>query len=241
MADDKKKATIVIKKVKKGGGHGHHGGAWKVAYADFVTAMMAFFMVMWLLGADEETKASISNYFNNPTAAWRPELKTPDTIPLGNQTGAGDDVLKGADGEVPEDLVQTPSPVIDREPGSVGSVQSDGDLSGEDIAAADSITFSIPETDLLAPNDSKIIHGEKNTILQRLRRVTRQYKGRLVIRGAYEDFGDISYEAQNHRIVAIKQFMVDRHWASDEMTTTALARSREGHARTIEFTFSKRD
>jgi chemotaxis protein MotB len=41
---------IIIKKIKKKGGHGHHGGAWKLAYADFVTAMMAFFLLMWLLG-----------------------------------------------------------------------------------------------------------------------------------------------------------------------------------------------
>src|ERR1700759_3083422 len=42
-------APIIIKKIKKGGGGGHHGGAWKVAYADFVTAMMAFFLLMWLI------------------------------------------------------------------------------------------------------------------------------------------------------------------------------------------------
>ena len=46
------KKVIVIKKVKKGHG-GHHGGSWKVAYADFVTAMMAFFLVMWILGMDK--------------------------------------------------------------------------------------------------------------------------------------------------------------------------------------------
>lgn len=58
------KGITVIRKKKKGGGHGgHHGGAWKVAYADFVTAMMAFFMVMWLMGSDEETKLAIEAYF----------------------------------------------------------------------------------------------------------------------------------------------------------------------------------
>ncbi len=51
-----------FKKVE--GGHGHHGGAWKVAYADFVTAMMALFMVMWLLASsDQQTRKEISNYF----------------------------------------------------------------------------------------------------------------------------------------------------------------------------------
>lgn len=55
---------IIIKKVKKGGGHGHHGGAWKVAYADFVTAMMAFFLLMWLLNTtNPEQKQGIADYF----------------------------------------------------------------------------------------------------------------------------------------------------------------------------------
>jgi chemotaxis protein MotB len=55
---------IVIKKVKKGGGHGHHGGAWKVAYADFVTAMMAFFLLMWLINTTSpEQKRGIADYF----------------------------------------------------------------------------------------------------------------------------------------------------------------------------------
>ena len=55
---------VLIKKVKKGHGHGHHGGAWKIAYADFATAMMAFFMLLWLLAATtEEQKLGIANFF----------------------------------------------------------------------------------------------------------------------------------------------------------------------------------
>jgi len=58
---------IIIKRVKKVAG-GHHGGAWKVAYADFVTAMMAFFLVMWLVvSLPEEKLSGISEYFNNPS------------------------------------------------------------------------------------------------------------------------------------------------------------------------------
>jgi chemotaxis protein MotB len=57
---------VVIKRVKKGG-HGHHGGAWKIAYADFVTAMMAFFLLMWVLGSTTAGDlAGISSYFQNP-------------------------------------------------------------------------------------------------------------------------------------------------------------------------------
>jgi chemotaxis protein MotB len=55
---------VIIKRVNKGHGHGHHGGGWKIAYADFATAMMAFFLLMWLLNATtEEQKLGISNYF----------------------------------------------------------------------------------------------------------------------------------------------------------------------------------
>jgi chemotaxis protein MotB len=62
--DNEIPTPIIVKKIKKGGG-GHHGGAWKVAYADFVTAMMAFFLLMWLLNVTtEEEKNAISNYFD---------------------------------------------------------------------------------------------------------------------------------------------------------------------------------
>ena len=66
MADQQ---PIIIKKIKKGG-HAHHGGAWKLAYADFVTAMMAFFLLMWLLGttSDPERKG-IAEYFQDPFKA----------------------------------------------------------------------------------------------------------------------------------------------------------------------------
>lgn len=57
--------VIIIKK-KKGGHGGHHGGAWKVAYADFVTAMMAFFLVMWLVGQSQEVKNAVAGYFTDP-------------------------------------------------------------------------------------------------------------------------------------------------------------------------------
>ena len=59
---------IIVKKKK--GGHGAHGGAWKVAYADFVTAMMALFIVLWVLGQDTKTKQSIAHYFQNPTKIY---------------------------------------------------------------------------------------------------------------------------------------------------------------------------
>src|ERR687886_1490884 len=67
MAELRSQAIPVIKKVVKKGHGGHHGGAWKVAYADFVTAMMALFMVLWIIGqSSKEAKEAIADYFRHP-------------------------------------------------------------------------------------------------------------------------------------------------------------------------------
>ena len=74
---------------------GHHGGSWKVAYADFVTAMMAFFMVMWIMGMDPSTKSMIAGYFNDPFGVVKspPQSKTVFALPGSPQpktvTGTG--------------------------------------------------------------------------------------------------------------------------------------------------------
>jgi chemotaxis protein MotB len=68
MADHEQ--VIIIKK-KKGGHGGHHGGAWKVAYADFVTAMMALFIVLWLLSSSEEVQKAVGGYFQDPTGSGK--------------------------------------------------------------------------------------------------------------------------------------------------------------------------
>ena len=87
MAGDAKKLQpIIIKRVKKGG-HAVHGGAWKIAYADFVTAMMAFFLLMWLLGSTSEgDKKGLSDYFTAP-------LKV--SMQGGSGAGASNSILPG--------------------------------------------------------------------------------------------------------------------------------------------------
>ncbi|MEG2153430.1 MAG: flagellar motor protein MotB [Burkholderiaceae bacterium] len=80
MAIDKTKTPIIIKRVKKRAHSGHHGGMWKIAYADFVTAMMAFFLLMWLLGSTTKGDLQgIADYFQSP-------LK----VALSGGSGAGD-------------------------------------------------------------------------------------------------------------------------------------------------------
>src|SRR5262245_6438385 len=92
-------AVVVVKKSTHTK-HAHHGGAWKVAYADFVTAMMAFFLVMWIVGQSKQTKEAIAGYFRDPVA-------------FENKTGAGSGVLPGADSGLQGGGRPVPAPPTD--------------------------------------------------------------------------------------------------------------------------------
>lgn len=105
MAIDTNKQPIVVKKVFKGGGH--HGGAWKIAFADFATAMMAFFMLLWLMGSTtKEQKAAISEYFNNPSAFEG--VSTSPSQAQGEGTGSSPSIIdfEGAIDMAPESPLQ---------------------------------------------------------------------------------------------------------------------------------------
>ena len=85
MSRQNNAAPVIIKRKKVVAGGGHHGGAWKVAYADFVTAMMAFFLMMWLLGATTESqRRGLADYFN-------------PTIPIHRISSGGEAMLGGTD------------------------------------------------------------------------------------------------------------------------------------------------
>src|SRR3954464_12026256 len=91
MAKGNERPIIIIRK-KKSGGHAHHGGAWKVAYADFVTAMMAFFLLMWLINTTTpEQKRGIADYFAPASVS---ETTSGSGGILGG-TALGDDGAKG--------------------------------------------------------------------------------------------------------------------------------------------------
>ena len=115
---------IVIKKVRRSG-HGHHGGAWKIAYADFVTAMMAFFLLMWLMGSTtQEEKQAISDYFQNPSPIAGPGGASTSMIKLG---GGKDVTYSEGDtksGTNPEDKVESTKPKAE-EVAEVGKITRD--------------------------------------------------------------------------------------------------------------------
>ena len=143
MSDEK---PVIIKKVKKGGGDGHHGGAWKIAYADFVTAMMAFFLLMWLLSSTtDEQKRGIANYFN--------------PISIGNRAGGGSGVMGGTSIQTPDSSLDSnaspmsirPSPPQDNGHGGDGIKSTDEQV--EDGIGAN----GNEDVDEMLPNSAEVV------------------------------------------------------------------------------------
>src|SRR5882724_2518997 len=128
MARQQGNGTIIIKKVKKGGHGGHHGGAWKVAYADFVTAMMAFFLLLWLLNVTTDVqKRGIADYFE-PTISARSDYSGSGGV-LGG-TAIGKPGAMRQDAVAPSVAVPIPA---ERQPDD----GDDGEESGDPRKAAD--------------------------------------------------------------------------------------------------------
>jgi chemotaxis protein MotB len=117
---------IIIKKIKKGG-HAHHGGSWKVAFADFATAMMAFFLLMWLLEATtEEQKGAISEYFNNPSNV-QGASPVPSPTPIQGPGGASTSMIKlGGGMELHRDAAP-PAQTAPPTPGTQTETRADDD------------------------------------------------------------------------------------------------------------------
>ena len=130
---------IVIKKVVKGGGGGHHGGAWKVAYADFVTAMMAFFLLMWLINTTTpDQKQGIADYFAPASVS---PANSGSGAPLAG-TSPGDDGVQGSgDSSMRQRLAPSAPQLNDRDrqqtpEGSPESQQEEDQSSQSSVSAS---------------------------------------------------------------------------------------------------------
>ena len=124
MAGQANAAPVIIKRKKVVVSGGHHGGAWKVAYADFVTAMMAFFMLMWLLNATtEKQRKGIADYFN-------------PTIPVNRISGGGDGAFGGDSIFSEQTLAQSGTGAASKKPTEQNAAR--GDTAGDalDVATA---------------------------------------------------------------------------------------------------------
>jgi chemotaxis protein MotB len=122
---------IIIKKIKKGG-HGHHGGSWKVAFADFATAMMAFFLLMWLMEATtEEQRGAISEYFNNPSDV-QGASPVPSPSPIQGPGGASTSMIKLGGGMELHHDPAPPAPIAPPTPGVQTATRPDDDGAQEE-------------------------------------------------------------------------------------------------------------
>jgi len=154
MAAQGNAAPVIIKRKKVVSGGGHHGGAWKVAYADFVTAMMAFFLLMWLLNATtEKQRKGISDYFN-------------PTIPVNRISGGGDGAFGGNSVFAEETMAHTGTGATGRRT-SASSAEAAGDDAGKGPAGEGKAQSELEDVEkaLLARG------GESNSMQQLLRHV----------------------------------------------------------------------
>lgn len=133
MSAQKNAAPVIIKRKKVIAGGGHHGGAWKVAYADFVTAMMAFFMLMWLLNATtEKQRKGLADYFS-------------PSIPLSRVSGGGDGSFGGESVFSEEQIAQNGTGASSVRPSAERQAVGQTGTKKDDKAEADKGTFEKDE------------------------------------------------------------------------------------------------
>lgn len=150
---------IIIKRKKVVGGGGHHGGAWKVAYADFVTAMMAFFMLMWLLNATtEQQRKGLADYFS-------------PTIPISRTSGGGEGSFGGDSIFSEETLPQNGSGASSQRATEAREARGESGLSdvGDPLTEAQDEVFETIEALLLGHGgESKVMENELRHITTRV-------------------------------------------------------------------------
>ncbi len=152
-------APVIIKRKKVIKGGGHHGGAWKVAYADFVTAMMAFFMLMWLLNATTETqRKGIADYFS-------------PTIPVNRISGGGDGAFGGDSVFSEQALPQNGTGASSQRPTEQNQARGDTGMSDSDAggAGADDEAFESMNAELVGRGgESQVMENALEHIVTRV-------------------------------------------------------------------------
>ncbi|WP_171175488.1 flagellar motor protein MotB [Ruegeria sp. HKCCD8929] len=139
-------APVIIKKKRNGGGgDGHHGGAWKVAYADFVTAMMAFFMLMWLLNATtEKQRKGLADYFS-------------PTIPVNPVSGGGDGAFGGDNMFSEKTMVMDGSGATDKNPTKAKRARGSTGVNAEGGGQGAHEEFTSLEAELLGRGGESLV------------------------------------------------------------------------------------
>jgi len=140
---DKKLQPIIIKRIKKSG-HVAHGGAWKIAYADFVTAMMAFFLLMWLLGSTAEGELKgIASYFNNPVKV---------SLMGGTGSGNSNSILPGGGRDLSASIGQTDGGDAERAAKLMGAQMARADQARRDEMRIEALQRKLVNAIMNNPN-----------------------------------------------------------------------------------------
>lgn len=140
---------ILIRRPVVAGGHGHHGGAWKVAYADFVTAMMAFFLLLWLISsASDETKKGLADFFSNATVNIGPPGGVGGVLDGMTVTPSSVPPLPTSPFDRPPELPSRPDDEEALEPGIPAGAAPDAEVAAE-VASGDSAAFSEAKASIL--------------------------------------------------------------------------------------------
>ncbi|TMV07107.1 chemotaxis protein MotB [Ruegeria sediminis] len=207
-------APIIIRKKRSKCGHAHHGGAWKVAYADFVTALMAFFMLMWLLNATtEKQRNGLADYFS-PTIAVNPI------------SGGGDGALGGDSMFSENALVMDGTGAANRSPTEVSRARgaTGVDDSGDDRDVED---FSSLEAQLLGRSGESMV--SKKLLQHIVTRVTDE--GLVVELFATED--SLLFEPDSSRPTQLMKDLARLVARSSDLVTNGIAIGGHVHAHPV--------
>ena len=180
MAKSKGGSTIIIKKVVGGGHEAHHGGSWKVAYADFVTAMMAFFLLMWLIAAlKPQQKESLAIVFKDSRHDSKGDMKQAVStfIPKDAKVGVADMDLSQPD-RVKYEVAMMVKELLAQEKELQANSGLSSDNAGVLMQVNNSVMFA-SNSAVLKPGAAKILDGVTNILLAQ--------KVSLVIRGHTDD------------------------------------------------------
>lgn len=212
--------TPIIIKKKKVSGHGHHGGAWKVAYADFVTAMMAFFMVMWIVGLSSEDRNVIQSYFNDPVGFANNMPRNPVNIgptggPRPTQAGeASADTGERKETEVMTELHEKIETQVQSDP-TLAAVAKSGGLAINSTSEGLAIEFIENEMngEVFFRIGSDEVRPQARKMIQRLAPVIAQSGRPIFIDGhtdalPYPGVGYDNYDLSTDRAQAVRRILL---------------------------------
>lgn len=226
---------IIVKKKKVIAG-GHHGGSWKVAYADFVTAMMAFFMVMWIMGMDAETRSMVAGYFNDPMGFIKnpPKSRTPFAMPgspapkLG-QAGASTSMTMSENDRLEADAMKALQKKIENAAKDGKSADLKSLLQNFDVTLTDEglrLEFAESVGAVFFESGQAVIRPEAKKLIKRIAPILARSGRKMRVEGhtdamPYAGTNYTNLELSGDRAISLRQELTDDGVALDQILSYA--------------------